>query len=415
LAISDFPITVRINENTSKKLLNKIARVMRHGGGIVAVYNEPLILKALTDYGYPLTEARGFANDGCWEVQIPGKTNFMYIPFDSLAVLQKITLNGYEKTDFSTFDELYTAFTVDLQKQVEEIYQYCLNNFAPDTDGEDSWEWNKATPSSVVSLFTNGCIENARSYHNNGPVYNVLSPHIGGIADTVNSLYAIKKLVFDDKKTTLQKLFNALKANWQGYELLRAQAAALPYYGTDDNNVDELYRRVSNDFTTICARFDKKSPFFFPAGASTFGREIDWRNNRLATPFGALKNTILSGNSSPTPGTDAHGATAAIKSYTKADLSKFVTGAALDLKIAPQSLQGKNGIVALSSLIQGFVKLGGYFMQIDTVTADTLRAAQRDPAAFKTLSVRVSGWNARFVTLSKEWQDMIIQRTEHNG
>jgi formate C-acetyltransferase len=151
-----------------------------------------------------------------------------------------------------------------------------------------------------------------------------------------------------------------------------------------------------------------------PAGVSTFGREINWLPDRLASAHGSKIGTILAGNTSPTPGTDTEGATAVIKSYCKANLSEMVTGAALDLKITPSSLSGENGIAVLKSLILSFVRLGGYFLQIDTVNIDTLKKAQQTPGDYKTLSVRVSGWNARFITLTKEWQDMVIQRTEHD-
>lgn len=93
-------------------------------------------------------------------------------------------------------------------------------------------------------------------------------------------------------------------------------------------------------------------------------------------------------------------------------MKKQVTGAALDVRILPSSMEGENGIASLVALVKGFLKLGGYFMQTDCVDAATLRAARDDPKAYKTLSVRVSGWNARFVTLDKQWQDMIIERTE---
>jgi formate C-acetyltransferase len=121
----------------------------------------------------------------------------------------------------------------------------------------------------------------------------------------------------------------------------------------------------------------------------------------------------LSGNASPTPGTDTEGATAVIKSYTKADLSEMVTGTALDIKLMPSTFSGQCGISAIKSLIKAFVSLGGYFMQIDSVSVETLKKARENPQEYKTLSVRVSGWSARFVTLTKEWQDMIIQRMEH--
>ena len=121
--ISDFPITVRVNKNTDEKLLNRVSQVIRHGGGVLAVYNEDLIISALTEYGYKHSEAVNFANDGCWEVQIPGKTCFTYVPFDSLAILQRKTLNCYENVNFSSFGELYKSYINDLNEQIEYIYE----------------------------------------------------------------------------------------------------------------------------------------------------------------------------------------------------------------------------------------------------------------------------------------------------
>lgn len=413
LGISDFPITVRLNDKTPKKLLTKVAKVMRHGGGVVAVYNEPLILEALTNYGYDLKEARHFANDGCWEVQVPGKTFFQYHAFDSLAILQLETLQSYQNRSFDSFEDLYQAYVKSLYTAVEQIYEDKRKQFLYRTES-GSWDWLEY-PTSVISLFENGCIEKGRSYFNGGPVYRVISPHIGGLADTVNSLYAIKKLVFDEKKITFSKFMEILQKDWEGCDDLKAHVASYAYYGTDNDEVDELYRKLIDEFYKACKKLDDKSKFFFPAGSSTFGREIDWLPHRLATSSGAKKGAILAGNASPTPGTDTEGATAVIKSYCKADLKKLVTGTALDIKISPAALSGDNGVVALIALMKGFLSLGGYFMQLDTVSAETLKKARENPKQYKTLSVRVSGWNARFITLSKEWQDMVIQRTEHNG
>ena len=121
LGISDFPTTVRINKNTEEKLLNRVAEVIRFGGGIIAVYNEDLILESLTDNGYRLEEARKFANDGCWEIQIPGKTFFNYHPFDSLAILQNITLKEYGDVSFDSFEELYDKYISDLRNYVNQM------------------------------------------------------------------------------------------------------------------------------------------------------------------------------------------------------------------------------------------------------------------------------------------------------
>lgn len=415
LGISDFPITVRLNDKTPKKLLTKVAKVMRHGGGVVAVYNEPLILESLTNYGYDLKEARNFANDGCWEVQVPGKTFFQYCAFDSLAILQLETLQSYQNCSFDSFEDVYQAYVKDLYRAVEQIYKDKRNQFLTYAIPGKDWNWQEWVPTSVISLFENGCIEKGLSYFKGGPIYRVISPHIGGLADTVNSLYAIKKFVFDEKKVTFAKFMEILQKDWVGYEDLKAHVSSYGYYGTDNDEVDEIYCNLIDEFFNACKKLDDKSKFFFPAGSSTFGREIDWLPHRLATSSGAKKGAILSGNASPSPGTDTEGVTAVIKSYCKADLKKLVTGTALDIKLSPTAIKGDNGIAALIALMKGFLSLGGYFMQLDTVSAETLKKAQEDPKAYKTLSVRVSGWNARFITLSKEWQNMVIQRTEHHG
>ena len=122
---------------------------------------------------------------------------------------------------------------------------------------------------------------------------------------------------------------------------------------------------------------------------------------------------MLAANCSPTPGTDREGATAIIRSYCKVDLSKLTTGAALDIKLLPSSVKGEDGVQALISLMRGFVALGGFFMQPDVVDSSLLRKAQENPEEYNTLSVRVSGWNARFVTLNREWQNMVIEQNEH--
>lgn len=411
LGISEFPTTVRIHRSTDEKLLYRVAEVMRYGGGILAVYNEDKVIEALVQDGYDPKEARGFANDGCWEVQIPGKTYFTYYPFDSLQILQKKTLCCYdEKTCFSDFEELYQAYVKDLSSFVEGIFQ----NKRDFLEKENSQKWKKRPPCTVVSLFEKGCIEKGLSYLEGGPVYNITSPHIGGLADTVNSLYAIKKLIFDEKKVTFPELMRILHCNWGNEEFLRQYTLNhYAYYGNDNDEVDEIAARLLSDFADICRSFDGKCGYRFPAGVSTFGRQLEWSPHRLACPHGRKAGEILAANCSPTPGTDKEGATAIIRSYCKAPLHKLATGAALDLKLLPSSVAGEDGLNALISLLRGFVTLGGFFLQPDIVDASILRQAQEHPEDYSTLSVRVSGWNARFVTLSKEWQDMVIEQNEH--
>lgn len=408
--ISDFPTTVRINKNTDERLLHKVSEVIRFGGGVVAVYNEDLILESLSMMGYSANEAVKFANDGCWEVQIPGKTMFSYVPFDGLAILQRITLDNYsEDIDFQDFDSIVDKYKKDLNEQVTNIFVSRVTGRYAD----ENFNFKPSTPCTPVSVFENSCIEKGLSYYEGGTDYTVISPHIGGLPDIVNSLYAIKKAVFDEKLVTFRDFMTMLRNNWEnGGLLLKTVRNKYIYFGNDNDECDEIATDILGAFADMCMSFDKKTPTRFVSGVSTFGRQIEWAPSRYAAPFGRKAGEVLSGNMSPTPGTDKNGATAIIKSYCKADLRKQHTGAALDIGFIPSNLDSENAINAISGLIKGFVNLGGFFMQIDTVDRSVLIDAQKHPENYKELSVRVSGWNARFVTMNKQWQDMIIERTK---
>lgn len=410
--ISDFPTTVRLNSRSDERLIKRVAEVTRYGGGILAVYDEDLILSALTEYGYDERTARRFANDGCWEVQIPGETFFSYYPFDALQILQRATFKEYSgEATFDSFEDLYERYIADLTAYLDGIFAERKSLFVSDDGGDRVWKPQR--PCTVVSLFERGCVERGLSYLEGGPNYNVYSPHLGGLADAVNALYAVKKLVFDDKKVSLAELTRVLRDDWAGAEELRTLARdGYAYYGNDNDEVDEIAVRLLSDFAAACAALDGKIGYSFPAGVSTFGRQLEWSPSRLACPHGRKKGEVLAANTSPTPCTDREGVTSTIKSYCKIDLKKLVNGAALDVRLLPSSVKGEKGLNALVGLTKSFLSLGGFFMQLDVVDADLLRAAQRNPNEYKTLSVRVSGWNARFVTLDKEWQDMVIAQNE---
>ena len=411
--ISDFPTTVRVNKNTDEKLLSRVAEVLRYGGGVLAVYNEELIIEAMTDYGYPLEHARQFANDGCWEMQVPGKTYFIYQAIDALHLLQTKTLQNYAPSvDYDSFEQVLVQYIRDLDERVKELGadQRCafVNTAIPTKD----WHWKPTMPCTVVSIFEQGCIEKGCSYLEGGPIYNVVAAHIGGLPDVVNDLYAIKKLVFDDKLMSFTELMAALANNWEGCEALRRHALTkYTYFGNDNDEVDALAVRLFEAYADSCDNLKGYTGYMTPAGVSTFGRQIEWAPHRRATASGRKANEVLSGNFSPTPGTDKEGATAIIKSYCKVNLKRAVSGAALDIKLLPSAVNHKNGIQTLTALMRGFVALGGCFMQPDIADAALLKAAQEHPEEYQNLSVRVSGWNARFVTLDKSWQDMVIAQT----
>lgn len=412
LPIGDFPTTVRLGSHTSPELLRRVAEVLRYGGGALAVYNEDTVIEGLVKYGYPLREARCFANDGCWEVQIPGQTYFCYIPLDALQVLQHKTLQGYaDGVSFDSFEALYACYVRNLQEGVEQIFQRQCTVFKSNVP---SHEWKDRTPCTAISLFERGCIEKGLSYMEGGPVYNVCSPHLGGVPDAANSLYALKKIVFDEKKLSLAAFLQILKNDWQGEESLRqAVLHGYDYFGNDNDEVDLLAARILQDFSKACSTLEGRCGYHFPAGVSTFGRQIEWAPVRLATPSGKLQGSVLAANLSPTPGSDTEGVTAVIRSYCKIDHTALPTGSALDVKLLPSAIAGEKGLQVLTGLLSSFVSLGGFFMQPDVVDAATLRAAQQNPEEYSTLSVRISGWNARFITLNKEWQEMVIAQCEH--
>ncbi|HEY3377572.1 MAG TPA: pyruvate formate lyase family protein [Armatimonadota bacterium] len=401
LAISDFPIAVRLSPASPARLLRRVAEVQARGGGIVAVYNEPLVIESLCRFGYTLPEARRFANDGCWEVQVPGATCFAYRPFDVLALLQE-TLGVTREApapDAPDFDALYALFHARMAAAIEAI-QRDADSFAL-----------HGPSATLISLLEQDCIANARGYHNRGARYTVLSPHAGGLGDAGNSLLAVQWLVYDAGLLTLPELVEILRANWEGAEALRQRVLqGCPRYGNDDARADAMTRRIFDDFLALVGETPLRQGVLRPAGVSTFGREISWRPARGATADGHRAGEILATNFSPAPGAERQGPTAVIRSYAAMDLVRLANGGALELKLLPDMVQGESGIQALVALLRSFVELGGYFMQVDVVSAEVLRAAQQHPEHYRHLAVRVAGWSARFVTLDADWQEMVIQR-----
>ncbi len=412
LSISDFPISVRLNKITPEKLHRRIAEIIKKGGGIVACYNEEVMIRAMTRFGYKKDEARSFANDGCWETLVPGKTNFIYSPFDILGFFQEVLFNGVEYKDF---ESLYSAFEKHVEDKFYEFKRYRVSRYP------------NLAPAVLMSLFVEGCIEKGLCYHNLGPKYTVNAIHVGGIANVADSLGALKEFVFDKKEYSYKEYVDIIKSNWENKADLRIKALNCPKYGNDSEG-DDMAIRVYDSFTKINEKIkamdsegnirndlDDIANFegvLFPSGISTFGRELEWSKNRKATADGHLEGEVLAGNMDPSPNCDISGPTSMLKSYCKLDFRKLPNCGPLDMKLHPSAVKGEEGIQAIISLNKALVDLGGCFLQINVIDKETLLDAQAHPENHKNLSVRVSGWNARFATLDKHWQDMVINRTE---
>ena len=400
--ISDFPIAVRISRRSSERLLRRIAEVQRLGTGTVAVYNNDFIVSNLVEFGYDVREARDFANDGCWEIQIPGKTCFTYYPYDLVEILDRVLgVKGDVIPDYPTFEDLYGAYVSAMKSRANDIVRL------------DGIHWAASgAPNVLFSLWTQDCVERAHGYFDRGARYNVLSPHASGLPDVINSLFVLKKLVYEQKKIDYKTLISYLREDWKGHEDLRARIRKdYAGYGNDEEEADALGRRLLYDFSWFQREIKQLNGVLFPAGASTFGREIAAAEVRMAQASGHHAHEILAANMTPTPGTDKEGPTAILKSLGALDLTSLVGGTALDMKIQPSAVSGEEGIDVLVALYKTFVDVGGIFLHIDIVDNKTLRDAQLHPEKYPTLAVRVSGWSARFNTLGRNFQEMVILKS----
>ena len=410
LGISDFPISVRISSTTDEKLVRRIAQVMKKGGGILAVYNDDIVISSLVKFGYELSEARTYANDGCWEVQVPGKTDFSYFAWDVLSIFHTKTLKLCDgkpsEVPYHGFDELYRAYLAD----IDTLFARYLAPYEVSVPNRGISDINP-----MISILVEDCIASAVDYGHGGAHYIVRSPHAGGLPDAANALYAIKHVVYDKKMMSLNEFIDIVKNDFEGREDLASYLRThLSYYGNGDSEGDMMMRRLFRDYTELIGATKTKTGCMFPAGISTFGRQItnEFLRSRGANPTGHHKGAFLSNNIDPTPGTDVSGATAVLRSYGALNLVDLPGGTALEIKLSPATVRGEEGTDSLMNMLYAFCSLGCYFMQPDIVDTEYLKKAQEDPETYGNITVRVSGWSSRFRTLSKEWQQMVIERTE---
>ena len=408
LRIADYPTSVRICKSSPEKLIRRVAQIICLGGGLLAVYNDDTVIEALVRFGYSRQEACRYANDGCWEVQIPGKTNFSYWSWDVLADLQQAVLKlaepGPSALPYESFEDLYDAYIRQLKARYHEFSMEKIR-FA-------------FCPNIAISLLVENCILNGTDFgykRGGGAIYEVEAPHAGGLPDAANALQAIRWVVYEKKMMSLNEFMDIVKADWAGHEALRMRIRnELVYDGNGDPEGDAMMQRLYDAYVNDICNQKFFAGVLFPAGISTFGRQVtpEFLDHRTANPDGHKKGDFLSNNISPTPGTDFRGATATLRSYGALDMRKLPNGTALEIKLSYATVRGDDGLEGLVDLLYAFCELGCHFMQLDVVDADMLKQAQEDPENYGNLTVRVSGWSSRFRTLSQNWQRMVIERTE---
>ena len=268
-------------------------------------------------------------------------------------------------------------------------------------------------PTIFTSALTEDCIENGLPREYGGARYSLGAVTTSGTVDAGNSLAAIKKLVFDEKKITMDQLCQALENNFEGYEDIYKMCLEAPKFGNDEDYVDEQVAWVSNLICSEAAKYKTtyggtKYPLQVPMSSYIpLGLRVG------ALPSGRKSREPVSDGVSPNAGTDLNGPTAILKSIGKINNAEFSLGQSLNMKLDPVIFESDDGIKRLADLIRVFVDQKVDHVQFNVVSAKTLRAAQKHPEQYRDLVVKVAGYNARFADLHKEVQDSIIARTEH--
>lgn len=412
-----FPtVGARINKGTPQDFLELLGKVLRHGQGEPIIYNDEAIIGKYDQLGIPREEINEYSSDGCWEVLIPGRTDFQYKLIYALQCLEWVMNNGVtvkngikesistgELDTFSTFEEFYEAFRKQMENQMFAIWR----NFV-------AYQGNTAlvAPDPLFSAISDDCIENATDFYDGGARFQFRCFMLGGFADTVDSLVTIKKLVFEEHVLDLEELNQALLDNFVGHEKLRTKILTrLPKYGNCDPYVDDLSIKVIEDFSVILRRLRSMyDGFYVTGGIGTFHMYALWGDRTAASANGRLAYDAIAPNYSPVPGADKGGPLLSLASSLKTDLSELMTGTPVDVSINAQDFTGEDGIRRIVSMIRSYCEQGGQIMSITSTSVMELRDAMINPEKHASLRIRMGGLSAYFIQLAPEQQRKIIDR-----
>lgn len=413
-------LSARIHENTPKAFIDLLSEVLKYGQGEPAIYNDSAIIPGLTKVGISLEDARDYSNDGCWEVLIPGKSYFSYEHVETLLCLEWTLNDGVNflsdyprpyglKTGplsgFDTWEKFYDAFLRQVWAQIDLRIQYRKDNLGMT---------NIIAPDPLMSALMDDCIAKGVDMTLDGLRYYLYLIILTGLANTVDSLAVIRKLVYEEKRFTLEELVGAMKNNWEGAEPMRQLVMnAVPKFGNDDDYVDEIAVKFIRDFNTRVDYWREQEPgFLLSCGIGTFENYPFFGRNIGASADGRLAKDAIAPNYSPFFGRDIDGPTAILKSAVKADLIPYYGGCPVDISINSNEFIGETGTSRLSGIIHAFCELGGNIMTITGQNVDELRDAKVSPEKHKGLRVRMGGYSAYFVAMSSVQQDNIIRRFE---
>jgi len=424
LGLIDPHVHIRLNEGSSEKMWDEVVDLVSYGRGIPIIDWDNNIIKGLGGVGiYSEQDMVNYSGTGCWEIIIEGKTSYRQTTNVNLLLpLEWLLFSGknpiYDDPDntppidgrhpgldmgdldnYDTFNKFIEAYKKELKYYVLMIVTKVIKT--------------KLAYNPLISTFVDDCLESGKDIKDGGARYRETDLQACSVANIADSLYSIKKLVYDDMELTLKELSEILLDNYRGFEDLRLRIKnKFPKYGNGIADVDNIAKEILEFFSEETTSYTNGwgGPFRARiAGASSY---VDTIKLVGATPDGRRIGDYASINSSPQIGSEKNGPTGIIRSVTNIDSSKFAGGFILDLKFKKNIFETMENRGKVKDLLRAYFKSGGLQVQINVVDRDTLKNAQKHPEEYKDLIVRVWGFSAYFIELPKEFQDHIIERTE---
>lgn len=418
---------VLVHSKSPDQFLIKACQLSSLGGGHPQFLNyDVMIAQALARgaTGGPsvtLRDARTAANVGCLELVIPGKdSGYLYFTHysNNALALELVMTNGVRRSDgkqvglktgdprqFTSIQEVQQAYHQQLAEMRREIQ-------IGGTKREQ--KLIELYPTLFESALIDDCIEKGICREEGGAHYNF---NVGitqlGTTDAADSLTAIKKLVFDDGAITMSQLCDALDANFEGYDDIRRMCLEAPKFGNDDDYADEQEAWVLHAWVSEFSKMKNLRGGYCSPGGSSMANYVPEGKILGALPSGRLAGQPLAEANSPSQGQALQGPTAILKSMGKADNTEILGGTPLNIRIMPSAFKDNDGVKRMADLVRVFVDQKIFHLQINVVSSDILKEAQREPEKHRGLAVKVAGYNAFFTQLNKELQDTIIARTEH--
>ena len=423
-------LSVRFHQGISQEFMMACLKVIELGFGMPSFNNDEIVIPELIKLGVEKEDAYAYSAIGCIEIAVPGKWGYRCTGMSFLNMMRVLlaTLhNGYDSqsghtfhkgignfADFESFEQLFKAWQ-------HQIHYYTRKTVEIDTAVDSALE--EHVPDILCSAFVDSCIPRVLTIKEGGSKYDFISGLQVGIANLGNSLAAIKKLVYEEKRIGREDLLKALEENFEGKEGEKIRQLLLNYapkYGNDDDYVDLLLKDAYMEFISELENYRttryKRGPIGckYYAGTSSISANVPSGAVVPATPDGRKAFTPVAEGSSPSSGTDLLGPTAVFKSVAKLPTEKIMGGVLLNQKLSPAAIAKDADKHKLISILRTFfTELKGWHVQYNIVSRETLLAAKQNPEKYRDLVVRIAGYSAFFTTLSPDTQDDIIARTEH--